>query len=78
MELGISPTVTAGMVMQLLAGSKIIEVDQNEKEDKALFNGAQKLLGLVIAMCEAFAYVWSGMYGDVDQIGAGNAILIII
>jgi protein transport protein SEC61 subunit alpha len=27
MELGISPTVTAGMVMQLLAGAKIIEVD---------------------------------------------------
>lgn len=40
MELGISPTVTAGMVMQLLAGSKLIEVDQNVKEDRALFNGA--------------------------------------
>ncbi len=42
MELGISPIVTAGMVMQLLAGSKIIEVNQNVKEDKALFAGAQK------------------------------------
>ena len=42
MELGIYPSVTAGMVMQLLAGSKIIDVDQNNKEDKALFNGAQK------------------------------------
>jgi len=31
MELGISPTVTAGMVMQLLAGSKLIEVDQSDK-----------------------------------------------
>ncbi len=28
--------------MQLLAGSKIIEVDQNVKEDRALFSGAQK------------------------------------
>lgn len=27
MELGISPIVTAGMVMQLLAGAKIIDVD---------------------------------------------------
>ena len=42
MELGISPIVTSGLVMQLLAGSKIIEVDQSSKEDKALFNGAQK------------------------------------
>lgn len=78
MELGISPIVTAGMVMQLLAGAKIIEVDQNLKEDKALFEGAQKLLALIIGIVEAFAYVWSGMYGDLDQVGAGNAILIII
>merc|ERR1711865_1098503 len=27
MELGISPIVTAGMIMQLLAGTKLIEVD---------------------------------------------------
>merc|ERR1719282_1501367 len=39
MELGISPIVTSGMVMQLLAGSKIIDVDQSLKEDRALFTG---------------------------------------
>jgi preprotein translocase subunit SecY len=42
MELGISPIVTSGMVMQLLAGSKIVDVDQNNKEEQALFNGVQK------------------------------------
>ena len=42
MELGISPIVTSGLVMQLLAGSNIIEVDQTNKEDRALFQGAQK------------------------------------
>jgi len=78
MELGISPIVTAGMVMQLLAGSKLIEVDQSKKEDQVLFNGAQKLLSIVISLCEAFAYVYSGMYGDIELIGAGNAILIIL
>lgn len=36
MELGISPIVTSGLVMQLLAGSKIIEVDNSVKEDRAL------------------------------------------
>jgi protein transport protein SEC61 subunit alpha len=46
MELGISPIVTSGLVMQLLAGSKIIEVDQSNKEDKALFAGAQKCVFL--------------------------------
>lgn len=42
MELGISPIVTAGLVMQLLAGSKIITVDQSNKEDRMLFQGSQK------------------------------------
>jgi len=78
MELGISPIVTSGMVMQLLAGSKIIEVDQSLKEDRILFSGAQKLFGLLITVGEAVAYVVSGMYGDVKDLGAGNAILIIL
>jgi len=78
MELGISPIITSGMVMQLLAGSRIIDVDQSLKEDRALFNGAQKALGMIITMGEAAAYVLSGMYGDIRELGAGNAILIIL
>jgi len=78
MELGISPIVTSGLVMQLLAGSKIIEVDQSSKEDRALFQGAQKFFGLLITLGEAVAYVLSGMYGEVADLGAGNAILIIL
>lgn len=78
MELGISPIVTSGLVMQLLAGSKIIEVNQAVKEDRNLFSGAQKLFGILITIGEAVAYVLSGMYGDLQTLGAGNAILIII
>jgi protein transport protein SEC61 subunit alpha len=78
MELGISPIVTSGLVMQLLAGSRIIEVNYNVKEDRALFNGAQKLFGILITIGEAVAYVVSGMYGDLGTLGMGNAILIIV
>jgi len=78
MELGITPIITSGMVMQLLAGSRIIDVDQSLREDRALFGGAQKLFGMLITMGEAVAYVMSGMYGDVREIGAGNAILIMV
>ncbi|XP_068638250.1 uncharacterized protein [Aristolochia californica] len=78
MELGITPIVTSGMVIQLLAGSKIIEVDNSVREDRALLNGAQKLLGILIAVGQAVAYVVSGMYGSVNQLGVGNAILIIV
>ncbi|CAI9087834.1 OLC1v1022013C1 [Oldenlandia corymbosa var. corymbosa] len=41
-------------------------------------NGAQKLPGILIAIGEAVAYVLSGMYGSIGQLGVGNAILIIV
>jgi len=78
MELGISPIVTSGLVMQLLAGSKVINVNQGVQEDRALFGGASKLFGVIITIGEAVAYVLSGMYGDVKELGALSALLIII
>ena len=46
MELGISPIVTSSLIMQLLAGAKIIEVGDTPKE-RALFNGAQKRMSYI-------------------------------
>jgi len=77
MELGISPIVTSGLVMQLLAGSKLISVDQSNPEDRMLLQGAQKVVGIVITIGEAVAYVLSGMYGDIKDIGVVCAVLIV-
>lgn len=52
MELGITPIVTSGMIMQLLAGANLIDVDFGLKEDRALFSGAQKRESLFI-MCRS-------------------------
>lgn len=35
-------------------------------------------MGLIIAFFEAVAYVWSGMYGDIEKVGYGNALLIVL
>lgn len=78
MELGISPIVTSSLVMQLLAGANIISVDQSKEVERELFNGAQKLFGMVITLCQASAYVWSGMYGDIADIGIISAFLIVV
>jgi protein transport protein SEC61 subunit alpha len=78
MELGISPLITSGMVLQLLKGSKIIDLDEKEKKDMELFKGAEKLCGMLITLGQAVAYVFSGMYGELSDLGAGNAILIIV
>merc|ERR1712159_732377 len=77
MELGISPIVTSGLIMQLLAGAKILEVGDTPR-DRALFNGAQKLFGMIITLGQSIDYVMTGMYGDPYELGAGVCLLIIL
>lgn len=77
MELGIGPIITSGMIMQLLVGSKVIDMDPAVKEDKAVFEGVQRLLAMLITVGQALAYVFSGMYGSVKDLGPLNATLII-
>jgi protein transport protein SEC61 subunit alpha len=60
MELGISPIVTSGMIIQLLTGLKIIECNTQIKEDRELMESATKLLSIFMTFGEAFAYVYSG------------------
>jgi len=78
MELGISPIITSGMIMQLLSGTKLIVVDQGDKEQRELYQGSQKLFGLVITAAQAVVYVTTGMYGDPSDLGAGICLLIVI
>ncbi|NHJ12558.1 MAG: preprotein translocase subunit SecY [Candidatus Thorarchaeota archaeon] len=66
MELGIGPIVTAGLVMQLLSGSKIINVDFGDPEDRALFTGGQKVLALIMTAFQAGAYIWGNAYGELQ------------
>ncbi|KAJ3384297.1 translocon subunit [Lobulomyces angularis] len=78
MELGITPIITSGMIMQLLAGANIIEVDYSLKEDRTLFSGAQKLFAMIIAIGQATVSVWGGVYGDPKDIGVGIVLLLIL
>jgi len=77
MELGISPIVTSGLIMQLLAGAKIIDVGDTPR-DRALFSGAQKLFGIIITIGQAIVYVMTGMYGVPAEMGMGVCLLIVI
>ena len=73
MELGIGPIVTAGLVMQLLSGSKIINVDFGDPDDRALFTGGQKVLALFMTAFQAIAYIVGQAYGELD---ATNSIFV--
>jgi len=73
MELGIGPIVTAGLVMQLLSGSKIIDVDFGDPEDRALFTGGQKVIALFMTAFQAIAYIMGNAYGVLSPT---NAVLV--
>lgn len=63
MELGIGPIVTAGLILQVLAGSKMINLDMTNPEDRSLFTSASKILSVVMTIFEASAYIVGGTYG---------------
>ncbi len=58
--LGIGPIVTASIILQLLVGSKIIDIDTKTDEGKALFQGIQKLTSIFFVLLEAAMYVLLG------------------
>jgi len=60
---GIGPIVLASIMLQLLVGAKIIDVDLSNPADKAKFTGMQKLLAIVLSFIEAVVYVFSGFVG---------------
>ncbi|MGQ9530405.1 MAG: preprotein translocase subunit SecY, partial [Candidatus Bathycorpusculaceae bacterium] len=62
MELGIGPIVTAGLILQLLVGSGMIECDMSRPEDRGLFTTASKVFSIILTGVQAFAYIVSGMY----------------
>nr|AOZ56090.1 preprotein translocase subunit SecY [uncultured korarchaeote] len=64
-ELGIGPVVTAGIVLELLVGSKIIPLDLTDPENRRYFQQAQRVAALAFIFLENAAYVLGGRYGRV-------------
>jgi len=63
MELGIGPIVTAGLILQLLAGSGMIACDFANPDDRSLFTTASKFFSIVMTGVQASAYIIGGVYG---------------
>jgi preprotein translocase SecY subunit len=65
-ELGIGPIVTAGLIMQILVGSKIINVNMGDPEERSLYTGAQKVMSVAMTIIEAVAFLIGGSYGNLE------------
>ncbi len=82
--LGIGPIVMASIILQLLVGAKIINMNLQDPEQKKTFQGTQKLLAIAFAFFEAIIYVTSGFVPAsnvalvVAQLAAGAIVLIYL
>jgi len=75
MELGIGPIVTAGLILQLLSGSALIDCDMSKAEDRGLFTVASKVFSIVLTAIQAGAYIISGMYGTLPSLGVAAIVI---
>jgi len=80
-HLGIGPIVTASIILQLFVGAKIINLDLQDEEDRALYQGFQKVLVVVMIFIEALPQVFgylSPSDGLINAVGSTAARGIII
>ncbi|MEK6874841.1 MAG: preprotein translocase subunit SecY [Nanoarchaeota archaeon] len=72
-SLGIGPLVTGSIVLQLLNGSGIMKFDLTKPEEKARFQGIQKIMGIFFVLFEAIIYViMGGLAPDPALIGTSS------
>ena len=72
--LGISPIVMSSIILQLLVGAKILDVDLKTEDGKKYFQGLQKLGVIFFIIFEALVYVLMGGI----QAAPGNTLIVIL
>ena len=80
-HLGIGPIVTASIILQLFVGAKIINLDLQDPDDRALYQGFQKVLVVVMILVEALPQVFGYLRPSdalVNMVGSGMARGIIV
>ena len=81
MHLGIGPIVTASIILQLFVGAKIIKLDLTKKEDKAIYQGTQKILVIVMIIVEAIPQIYGYLQPSdafVASVGGWASTIIVI
>ncbi len=89
MTLGIGPIVTAGILLQLLVGSKIINWDMSKEEDRKKYQTWNKFLSIILCFVTATGYVVAGTLGEIKggtltflfvifQLALGGLLVILL
>jgi len=73
-SLGIGPIVMASIILQLLVGAKLLDIDLKTVDGKKYFQGLQKLVAVFFCIFEAVVYVAMGGF----QAGPGLEWFLIL
>jgi preprotein translocase subunit SecY len=82
MDLGIGPIVTGSIIMQLFTGAKIINLDLTNDEDKGMYQGAQKIVVLMMIVVESVPQVFGyldpsgSLVSGLNAFSPGNGLLL--
>ena len=80
-HLGIGPIVTASIILQLFVGAKIINLNLEDEDDRAFYQGFQKILIVIVIFVEAIPQVFGYLSPSsalIDKVGAFWARGIIV
>ena len=76
-SLGIGPIVMASIILQLLVGAQILNIDTHTDEGKKFFQGLQKLLAFAFVIFEAMVYVLMKGLAPEPALGSMGVFLLI-
>lgn len=76
-SLGIGPIVTGSIILQILVGGKLIDLDLSNPRDKGIFQGTQKLLSIAFTVFEAAVFVLMGALPPAIPGDTGLELLLI-
>jgi preprotein translocase subunit SecY len=82
MDLGIGPIVTGSIIMQLFTGAKIIGLDLTKDDDKAIYQGTQKVVVVAMIFVEAIPQVFgyispsSTLISGLGAFSPGNGVFL--
>jgi preprotein translocase subunit SecY len=82
MDLGIGPIVTGSIIMQLFTGAKIIGLDLTKDDDKAIYQGTQKVIVVAMIFVEAIPQVFgyispsASLVSGLGAFSAGNGLFL--
>lgn len=67
LQLGIMPIVTASIVLQILTGTNVLQLDMNDPRDQNYFQGLRRGLIFIMVLVNGFPIVFAGDYLPASQ-----------